>query len=87
MARMRLSTFFPLGLLVDSCTGVSLWNPFKYIYLCISFDPWCEVELLLLTVDIELDFSSPKINVGVGRAQEMAAKDKRFLYIHFHIQD
>ena len=50
------------------------------------FDLRLEGELLLLTIDIELNFSSSNINMGICCTQEWPAQDERRLGIDFHVE-
>jgi len=50
------------------------------------FDLRFEGELLLLAIDVELDFSGPDINVGICCTQERPAQDERRLGVDFHVE-
>ena len=50
------------------------------------FDLRFEGELLLLSIDVELDFSGPDINVGVCCAQEWSTQDERHIGVDFHVE-
>ena len=45
-----------------------------------------EGELLLLAIDVELDFSGPDINMGVCCTQERPAQNERRLGVNFHVK-
>ena len=49
-------------------------------------DLWFEGKLLLLPIDVELDFSSSRINVGVCCTQERPTQDERRLGVDFHVE-
>ena len=46
-----------------------------------------EGKLLLLPIDVELDFSSSHINMCVCRTQERPSQDERGLGVNFHVED
>ena len=46
-----------------------------------------EGERLLLTIDVELNFSSSHIDTCVCGTQEWTPKDERCLGVNFHVED
>ena len=50
------------------------------------FDLRFEGDLLLLTIDVELDFSSSHIDTRVCCAQERPSQDERRLSVDFHVE-
>ena len=51
------------------------------------FDLRLESECLLLTIDVELDFSGSHINVSIRRAQERPPQDERGPGVDFHVEN
>jgi len=51
------------------------------------FDLRFEGERLLLTIDVELNFSSSHINTCVCGTQEWPPKNERCLGVNFHVED
>ena len=52
----------------------------------ILFDLRFEGELLLLTINVELNLSSPDINMSVRCAQEWPTQNERRLGVDFHVE-
>ena len=50
------------------------------------FDLRFEGELLLLAIDVELDFSGSDINMGICCALEWPAQNERCLGVDFHVE-
>ena len=50
-------------------------------------DLWFEGKRLLLTIDVELDFSGSHMNTCICGAQEQPPKDERCLGVNFHVED
>jgi len=51
------------------------------------FDLRFESELLLLTINVELNLSSPDINMSVCCAQERPARNEWRLGVDFHVEN
>ena len=61
--------------------------PVDCLELRTLFDLRLEGELLLLTIDVELDFSSSHIDTRVCCAQERSPQDERCLGVDLHVED
>ena len=51
------------------------------------FDLRFESELILLSIDVELDFSDSYIDVCICYAQERPTQDERHLGVDFHVEN
>ena len=68
------------------CLFLGFFLPSDFLDLVALFNLRFEGELLLLTIDVELDFSGPDINMGVCCTQEQPAQDERCLGVDFHVK-
>ena len=58
----------------------------NFLHCRVSLWSGLECEVFFLSIYVELDFSLPNINVGIGSAQKWPSKDDGHFRVRTHVQ-